>query len=540
MRPDGLVDRLRRMLPSTAAVMVAASAALADPPNKIVVVIEENQGYSQVLGNPEAPYFNSLAARGANFTRFYAITHPSQPNYLEFFGGDNQGITNNNQAANAPFSTPNLGSAVFHAGHTFVGYSENLPAMGSLIWAYEYYVRRHNPWVNWQSVEPVPPAGSNQLPWTSNQPFEAFPTDYSRLPKLSIIIPHIFNDMHDGTIAEGDAWLQATLDGYVQWAFANNSLLVITFDEDSDHDRNRIPTLLVGPMITPGDVNSTWTLHNLTRTLAELCDAAPPGQAARVRRIVGMFADDPAVSTSTFRQGEMGYQGASDTFIEAASPQASHAGAASLTVLGSPTSQALIRFDDVFGAEPGRVPPHAIIHSAKLSILTPFGKANQSTGRVSLHRMLVPWDDSATWNSLNNGISLDDAEAAMDAEFTLSPNIDDAVAVFDVTTTVESWLNAADPQAAAWGWALVTASTDAWYPASSEAPATADRPMLEITFSLPNCSPDFNGDGFLDFFDYDAFVIAYEIGDIEADFNRDGFLDFFDYDAFVIAYETGC
>jgi hypothetical protein len=61
-------------------------------------------------------------------------------------------------------------------------------------------------------------------------------------------------------------------------------------------------------------------------------------------------------------------------------------------------------------------------------------------------------------------------------------------------------------------------------------------------FTLVNaCPPDFNGDGFLDFFDYDAFVTSFETGTgPSADFNGDGFVDFFDYDAYVAAFEAGC
>jgi hypothetical protein len=58
------------------------------------------------------------------------------------------------------------------------------------------------------------------------------------------------------------------------------------------------------------------------------------------------------------------------------------------------------------------------------------------------------------------------------------------------------------------------------------------------------CPADFNADGFLDFFDYDAFVDCFETGTCphgnSADFNADGFADFFDYDDFVAAYEIGC
>ena len=61
----------------------------------------------------------------------------------------------------------------------------------------------------------------------------------------------------------------------------------------------------------------------------------------------------------------------------------------------------------------------------------------------------------------------------------------------------------------------------------------------------PNtCAADFNGDGFLDFFDYDDYVNCFETATCPpgktADFNGDGFADFFDYDAFVAAFETGC
>jgi len=56
----------------------------------------------------------------------------------------------------------------------------------------------------------------------------------------------------------------------------------------------------------------------------------------------------------------------------------------------------------------------------------------------------------------------------------------------------------------------------------------------------PVCRADFNNDGFLDFTDFDAFVVSFELGEAAADFNQDGFLDFTDFDEFVGAFETGC
>ena len=62
-------------------------------PDHVVIVIEENHSYSEIIGSSAAPYINSLAAQGALFTQSYAITHPSQPNYLDLFSGSNQGVT---------------------------------------------------------------------------------------------------------------------------------------------------------------------------------------------------------------------------------------------------------------------------------------------------------------------------------------------------------------------------------------------------------------------------------------------------------------
>ncbi|MDX2116721.1 MAG: DNRLRE domain-containing protein [Planctomycetota bacterium] len=73
---------------------------------------------------------------------------------------------------------------------------------------------------------------------------------------------------------------------------------------------------------------------------------------------------------------------------------------------------------------------------------------------------------------------------------------------------------------------------------SREHPDPTHRPTLIVTYTL--CAADFNGDGFLDFTDFDAFVEGFEAGTAAADFNADGFLDFTDFDAFVTAFEAGC
>ena len=89
--------------------------------------------------------------------------------------------------------------------------------------------------------------------------------------------------MHDGvaphTIARGDAWLKTHLDAYVNWATRNNSLLIVTFDEDDGSEANRIATILVGPMIRPGRYAQRIDHYGLLRTLLDLYGLKPFGNA---------------------------------------------------------------------------------------------------------------------------------------------------------------------------------------------------------------------------------------------------------------------
>src|ERR1700733_6894786 len=78
-------------------------------PDHIIVVIEENHGYDEVIGSPNAPFITQLANEGALFTAPHGVTHPSQPNYLAIYSGSTQGITDDKCLDNeTPFTTPNL------------------------------------------------------------------------------------------------------------------------------------------------------------------------------------------------------------------------------------------------------------------------------------------------------------------------------------------------------------------------------------------------------------------------------------------------
>ena len=268
----------------------AATVATVPRPDHVVIVVEENHSTGGIIGNPDAPYINSLAASGANMTGFFAETHPSQPNYLALFSGDTQGVTDD--SCPHTFSTPSLGGQLAGAGLSYAGYSEDLPSVGYTGCVSGKYARKHNPWSDFTDV-----------PASANQPFTAFPTDYSTLPAVSYVMPNINDDMHDGTIAQGDAWLQSNLSGYITWAQTHNSVFVLTFDEDDHSQANQIPTVITGQRVTPGNYAETVDHYNLLRTIEDGFGLPGLGAAGTARPLLDIWTlpsgDQPPVPDFT-------------------------------------------------------------------------------------------------------------------------------------------------------------------------------------------------------------------------------------------------
>jgi hypothetical protein len=446
-------------------------------PDHVVIVIEENHSLDEVIGNPAAPFINGLAASGANFTSFYAVTHPSQPNYLTFFSGSTQGVIDDTvPPAGAPYSTANLGAALQSVGRTFAGYSQGLPGAGSTIGSSGDYVRKHNPWVNWQDA--TVPLPANKLGPGTNLPFTSFPTTdagFAAMPTVSIVVPDLQNDMHDGTIAMGDSWLSANLTAYRNWAQTHNSMLILTFDEDDHSQNNRIPTIINGPMVQSGAYDAPWTLHNLLRTVGDMYGATAPGNAAYNLPITGVWNGDPAGVTRTFQKGLSGYSGAKDTYLDETTPGSSFGTATQVVVDNSPRDQGLIRFDNLFSANGGPIPNGAVITSARLNLYTGSNANDQSATSVELHKMLAAWSESDTWTSMGGGLAPGEMEAATAA---VLPAQLSSVINFDVTTAVQDWANGGEND----GWALMPSGADGWRWNSSEFGTLDFRPSLTITY----------------------------------------------------------
>ncbi|MBS4728974.1 acid phosphatase [Mycobacterium sp. SM1] len=264
----------------TPSAKVKFAATALPTPAHVVIVVEENRSQGAIIGNASAPYINALAANGAMMTQSFAETHPSEPNYFALFAGSTFGLNENSCPVNLG-ATPNLASELLAAGYTFAGYAESLPAVGSTVCSSGKYVRKHVPWVSFTNV-----------PKTCSVPFSEFPApaNYAGLPTVSFVIPNADNDMHDGSVAQGDAWLRNNLSAYAEWAKANNSLLILTWDEDDNTARNQIPTVFYGANVKSGTYAEPISHYNVLATLEQMYGLPKTGYAANAPAITDIWS----------------------------------------------------------------------------------------------------------------------------------------------------------------------------------------------------------------------------------------------------------
>ena len=275
-KPFGLRVAAAAALLAVATAPAAHGAERLPRPAHVIVLVEENRTLSQILGSSHAPYINSLFRRGALFTDSHGVMHPSLPNYFALFAGATNSNGDECPAHGISKTAPNLAAELLAAHLSFAAYSESLPAAGFKgCWA-GTYARKHAPWVHFTN-----------LPASGNLPLSALPR-YEALPTVSFIIPNVNHDMHDGTIAEADAWLKRRLAPLIVWAASHDTLVVLTWDEGYD-SANHIPTAFVGPMVKPGRYAERVDHYRVLRTLEEMYGLPPSGRAGKVSPITSCW-----------------------------------------------------------------------------------------------------------------------------------------------------------------------------------------------------------------------------------------------------------
>jgi hypothetical protein len=239
---------------ATSGTPTKASGQGANGPEHVFVIMMENHGYDQVIGNTaDAPYITSLAQRYNTAANYHGVTHPSMPNYLAAISGDFQGLhddckagatvtcapeeftTDSGDTALNAFLTPAQYQKAATTPHMFSGrtivdqledsgrswkaYMENLPSVGSQA---EYapvvngttvklYAQKHDPFMYFSRINsPGNPRLQNIVPLEKNLSADLAS---GNVPNFVWISPNQCHDMH-GVSPSGAALINLPKCGY--------------------------------------------------------------------------------------------------------------------------------------------------------------------------------------------------------------------------------------------------------------------------------------------------------------------------------------
>ncbi len=220
--------------PTTTAAPKAATTTTTKPPTTtsskphVMVVMMENEGAGNIIGNPALPYVTTLATDYGSATKSYALGHPSLPNYLAITSGSNQGVTvDEPPSSSGVFSGPTLADQLRSAGISQEAFAENLPADPRNDAG--LYAVRHFPWEYFTS--PPPSANASTAMGVLNS---------SSAPDFVWYTPNLTNDGHTGVpvdtsaqqLTDSEAFLSTFVPSVqaTSWYRAGGSI-VIEWDE---------------------------------------------------------------------------------------------------------------------------------------------------------------------------------------------------------------------------------------------------------------------------------------------------------------------
>jgi hypothetical protein len=249
----------------------------------IFIILLENKEAWQILGSPDAPYLNQLAHDYALAGNYYAITHPSLPNYLALTGGDTFGIISDCNTCYV--NADNIASQLAKAGKTWKAYMESMPEPCSSGDGSPDYSLNHDPFMYYDNIR------KNSDMCNQVVPFTQFPIDLqaSALPDFVWITPNTCNDMHNCSIATGDSWLKTWVPEILASAdWQNNGVLFITFDEGVSQSGccsfaagGKVFTLVISSQVKAGYAStSSYDHYSLLRTIETSWNLPLLGKAA--------------------------------------------------------------------------------------------------------------------------------------------------------------------------------------------------------------------------------------------------------------------
>jgi len=218
----------------------------------------ENHSYGSIIGSGKAPFISALAAKCGLATNYHNVSHPSLPNYIAATSGLGYAALARFTSDCSPSPACNTPArSIFGQGETWKAYQESMPSNCDRAGSGEYAVR-HNPPPYYTTLK-----GCS----TFDVPYSRLAADLARnrLPAFSFITPNLIDDMHDGTVADGDTWLARNLPRILNSPAyrAGHTAVIVTWDEGEGGSATwcatnttdvgcRVATIVVSPSTRPG------------------------------------------------------------------------------------------------------------------------------------------------------------------------------------------------------------------------------------------------------------------------------------------------
>ena len=254
---------MRACLIAIAALVLAipAGAQTTPPFQHAIVIVLENKDRSQLTAH-SAPAFALLARRYARLVAYSSVSSPSLPNYLALVSGSTHGI--HSDCTTCAMLGRTIGDQLDNAGRTWAAYAEGYPSSPR-------FAKKHVPFLYFaHDVSHVHALTS---------------FNRTHLPDFAFVVPDLCHDMHDCSIATGDAWLRRFVTPLL--ALPDTAIFVV-FDEGTSG--RAVPAEVLGTAVRPGSVFAVPTDHyGLLRTLEDAWSLPPLGRAATARPISGIW-----------------------------------------------------------------------------------------------------------------------------------------------------------------------------------------------------------------------------------------------------------
>jgi acid phosphatase len=244
----------------------------------VVVVMEENASYSDVIGSSSMPYLNGLANKYSLATQYFGNTHPSIGNYFMLTTGK---MITNDDAFSGTVSDDNLARQFAKDGKSWKVYAESLPSAGYLGGDSYPYLKHHNPFAYFDEVTKNSSQAANIVQ------FASFDRDAGsgNLPNFALVIPNAEHDGHDcpsggalclqsDKLATADSWLSTHIATLISSPAFSDTLLVIVFDEgdpaDLTNGGGQVAAVLISPKVNMSFQGAGQYQHqNLERLIGD-------------------------------------------------------------------------------------------------------------------------------------------------------------------------------------------------------------------------------------------------------------------------------